>query len=500
MIRKVYKLGREAREEVIKGAIFACDVAINTIGPAGRNSLLGRAYQLAELTNDAKTTVADIYLDDEIQQLGVERIKEITQATFDKGGDSTTATCALIKDFLLYGQDQLSVKSIVIETNVNPIKVRNEITDNVEEICKELKKESKPVKTFEDMKKVAFASTENENYADLIASMFNVIGKDGVVTIEDGYDDIIESEIVEGFEIEAGLHSQAMANKEDNTYVMNDPVILVTNIPINFADQFGILNKKLNEEHQIRDLVVIADHFSKEALSAFTMAKMFNVFNVIAIKAPYFGKKAQMQDIALVLGAKFIDSELNISLSSIEFSDLGTCKKVLISKDKSAFIKPKGDVKERIKEVQIELKANKSKFDQEQLKKRLAKLGGGIGVIRVGSITQTNRDYLKKKLLNGVNSVKSALKDGAVKGAGLTLIDIADKLPNNILSDSIRAPYRAIQKNAGGKLKIGDNILDATYNIETALRVAAQSAGDMLTIEFVNADKYETPKDYKEVE
>lgn len=496
MIKKVFKEGKEARESVIKGAIWACDKGINTIGPAGRNALLGRAYMYGELTNDCKTIMADLYLDDEIEQLGVDKIKETTVLTFDKGGDNTTTTVALIKGFLLKGQEMLNTENPFIKDTLDPIKVRNEIQKASDEICKLLDKEAKPVKTFDDMKKVAFASTENEQHAEIIANMFNIIGKDGDITIEDGYDDVIESEIVEGFEIEAGFHSDIMANKEDKTYVKDNPVILITDIPINFHTQVINLTHDLFVNHKVQDLIIIADSFSKETLHKFSEAKLSNNFNIVAIKAPYFNKKHLMEDTAIALGATFIDKEKYTSFDNVKVSDLGSTKKVIVNKDKATFLKPKGDTKERIKEINKDLKINKQKYDQEQLKKRLAKLSGGVGLIKVGSVTTTNRDYLKKKILNGKNSVKSALKEGAIKGGGLTLIEISDKIPSNILAQAIRLPYEAIQKNAGGNLKIGDNILDASYNIKTCIQVASKMAGDLLTIEFANADKYEKPKDF----
>lgn len=496
MIKKVYKEGPGAREAIVSGVHWAAAKICLTQGPSGRNALLGRAYQFAELSNDGKTIAEDLYHDDEIVQLGVERVKSVALATFEKGGDNTTTAVNLLDSFTSLGMDMLSKNDFTGATE-DPINVRNKIQTAAIEICKEIEKESKAVKTLEDIEKVAFAATENKEHAMMLANMFNLIGKDGVVTYEDSYDDNVYSEIIEGFEIEAGFSHEFLANKDDKTFTLDNPLVLVTNRSIDFKEQITITTKRLYAEN-IQNLIIISDSFSKEVLQSFLEAKQSNSFNIIAIKAPYFGKTPQMEDIAIALGATFFDKDSNVPIDSNQNADFGTAKRVIVSKDKTTFLKPKGDTKERIKELHLLLKENKSKFDQEQLKKRLAKLSGGVGVIKIGSETPEHTGYLRKKLLNGVNSVKSSLKSGAIKGGGLTLIEISDRLKDNILAKVIRSPYDQIQKNAGGNLEIKDNVLDPASNIIAAVMTAAREAGDILTVEFANADKYEKPKDYKE--
>lgn len=499
MIKKVYKEGPEAREAIVKGIHWAARQICRTQGPSGRNSLLGRAYQFAELTNDGKTIAEDLYVDDEIEQLGVERVKSVALATFEKGGDNTTTAVNLLDSFISLGMDTIGKQNDFTGVSVDPINVRDKILEAAKKICKEIEKDAKKVKTLEDMQKVAFAATENQEHAAMIASLFSVIGKDGVVTYEDSYDDTVYSEIVEGFEIEAGFSHEFFSNKDDKTFTLDNPLVLVTNKSIDFKEQITPITTKLFAK-DIQNLIVISDSFSKEVLNTFLEYKLANSFNIIAIKAPYFGKTPQMQDIAVVLGAYFFDKDGNVPLNSADLVNFGTAKRIIVSKDKTTFLKPNGDVKDRIKEINTLLKENKSKFDQEQLKKRLAKLGGGVGVIKIGSETPEHTGYLRKKIMNGVNSVKSSLKDGAIKGGGLTLIEISDKLKDNFLSEAIRSPYNQIQKNAGGKLEIKDNVLDPASNIIAAVMTAAREAGDVLTIEFANADKYEKPRDFKEVE
>lgn len=498
MIRKVYKIEHEAREVVAKGVYFAAKIASLTLGPSGRNSLLGREYQEDELTNDAKTTVNDIFVDDELMQLGVKRVKSVVNTTFDKGGDNTTTAANLFSSFTKLGMDIVGKPSGYSGIVEDPIKVRNDIHAAAIEICNEIDKDTQSIKTIEDMQKVAFAATENTEHAGMIALMFSVIGENGVVTYEDSYDEHVTPEVVEGFEIEAGLSSENLANSDDKTFRLDNPLILVTNETIDSKEQLSPVTFMLYQQG-IKNLVVISDFFSKEALHSYIEAKIIGEFNIIAIKAPFFNKSEHMKDIAAALGAKFFDKEVS-NVSSAQISDLGTVKRIIVSKDKTTFLKSKGDVKERVSEIKKEIKINKSKFDQEQLKKRLARLSGGVGVIKIGSETEGHTGYLKKKIMNGVNSVKSSLQGGAVKGGGLTLIEISDRLPKNLLAQAIRSPYEQIQKNAGGKLEIGDNVLDPAINIKAAIMTAAREAGDVLTIEFVNADRYEKPKDFKDDE
>ena len=496
MIKKVYKEGHEARQEVFSGIEWAAKKVIMTQGPCGGNAILGRAYSLAELSNDGKTIAEDLYHDDEIKQLGVERVKVVAQSTFDKGGDNTTTAVNLFQAFTKTGIDMLNPNEFT-GTSKSTHQIKNDIYQAALEICEAI--EPEPVETLEDMVKVAFAATENIEHAKMIANLFNVIGKDGKVTYEESYDDSVWSEIKEGLVIEAGFSSEKMSNSDDKTYMKDEPKVLVTNKSIDFKNQIYPVTQLLYK-NGIQDLIIVADSFSKEVLQSFLESKLSNTFNIIAIKAPFFGKTEHMKDIAIALGAKFFDKESTNSFDNINIEDFGTAKKVVITESETAFLNPNGNVTSRVEEIKKELKTKKSKFDQEQLNKRLARLIGGVGVIYVGSESPTHTEYLKKKLLNGSNSVKSALNGGAIKGGGLTLIEVSDKLPNNILSKAIRSPYEQIYKNAGGMLDSSEEVLDAASNIKAAIMVAAREAGDVVTIEFANADKYEKPKDYKDLD
>lgn len=493
-MKKIIKLGNEARISLKAGIDKVADAVKVTLGPSGRNAILGHPFQTPEITNDGVSIAQEIYLDDEIEQLGADKIKEICKGTDDKAGDGTTTATVLAQAIMKTGFEKLDTTEFTKSQN-NPIQIKNEIMVACETICKELTKIAKPISTLEDIKQVAFVSVESKEIAQVIAEMFEKIGKDGVVTVEDGYLEL-ESEVVDGLELEAGLTSDVFFTTEDKKCILEKAPILVTNQKIETIEQIKYLTQKINAESGEKNLVIIADDFSRDLLQAFAMAKLQGVFNVIAIKPPYFGKKEKMQDVAIMVGATFIDKEVT-NVKDVELVNLGSAKKIIVDKDKTVILGAKGDTKARLKELKDELKTVKNKFDQEQLKKRIAKLSGGIGVIRVGGESETERGYLKKKIEDAVNATKYALQEGVVRGGGLALKTIAEKLPKNILTEAIKAPYNQIQENAGGDLEIGEDIIDPVKTTKTALRAACSVAGLILTTEVAIADKYEEPKDFK---
>lgn len=494
MPKKIIKLNKEALKKLKSGVDQAVDCIKISYGPSGINAILGRAYQQPEITNDGKTIADDIYLDDEIEQLAADKIKAVTRSQFEKTQDGTTTAtilCGSIADALY---SRLTVDSFTTIPS-DPIVLRKELDIVCEKICTELTKRAEPVITKEDMYKIAYVSYKNEKIAKLISEMFFELGKDAVITVEDGYLEL-EHETIPGFEIESGLIDDDFANQDDKTFIIEKPHILVTNQTLQFKEQVFSLTQKLGVQG-IRNLIIISDNFSKEIIKSFLIAKLTEEFNIIPIKAPYFGKKEKMEDIAIALGCTFIDKDKDMDIGNAE---VGKPAKIVISKDRTLITGAKGITKDRIKELQSELKKCKSKFDKEQLEKRIGKLTGSIGVIRVGDDSDTNVGYSKKKILNAVNSTKNALQEGAIPGGGLALKDISETMPKNILTDALLSPYTQLQSNAGGNLKIGPEILDPVKNIKNALKAACTEMGLLFTCGVAIADKYEKPTDFKEVE
>lgn len=496
---KIIKKNKEAKALFHKGFNEASDMVKLSLGPSGRNVIIGRPYQFAEITNDGKTIAEAIQLDNEIEQLGAEKVKEITLSTFDKAFDGTTTATTLAQAIFNAGYEKLNKDDDFTQQTIDPIKVKQEIDEACAKVIKELK--GKPISTYEEIYNVAMSSVKISEYATMIATMYNSIGKDGIITVEDSYMET-ESEIVDGFKIEAGFGNETFANQDDKTFLLEKPLILVTNNPLNFKEQITPLTANLYNVHKIQNLIIISDNFSKEIIQSFITAKISNTFNIIPIKTPFFGRTEKMEDIAIMLGAKFINKEHNINITTENAPEiityLGTAKKIIIEKEQTIIFGAKGDVKTRVKELHNDLKKAKTKFDKDQLEKRIAKLNGSIGVIRVAS-TETDRTYLKKKINNAINTTKFALQEGVVKGGGLALKEISEKLSKSILTEALLSPYNTIQDNTGG-IKIGDNVIDAIKTTKTALQIACNLAGLALTIEVAIADKYEKPKDFKDEE
>lgn len=487
---KIIKHRQEAREALWKGVNKTADDIKITLGVSGRNAIIGRPYLFAEITNDGKTVAENYELEDEIENLGADKIREIAVSMYDKVYDGTTTAVTLSQAIFNAGYKKISSVNDFTNEKIDPIKVKKEIDEMCENITAELDKVSRPIKTYEDIHNVAMSSVKIPEYAKMIADTYTKIGKDGRITVEDGYYET-ENLITEGFEVEAGVESDFFNTNDSYTY--ENPLILITDIPLNFKEQIQGLTQKLYKEN-IRDLIIISDNFSKDIIQSFIEAKLTNSFNIIPIKAPYFGKKEKMIDVATALGTFLIDKNQYNDCNLVDKSMLGKANKIVIDKEKT-IIYGISDVKERVDQLKEELKKTKNKFDKDQLEQRIAKLTGGIGVIRIAS-TESDRTYLKKKINNAINTTKLAMQEGVVKGGGLALKEIAEN-HLSYLTEALLSPYNTIQENCGG-IEIGDDVIDAVLTTKTALKIASNLAGLLLTCEVAIADKREKPKDFEE--
>lgn len=492
---KIIKEKKEARLLIKNGVNKAADMILVSLGPTGRNIGIGRSFQSDEITNDGKTIAESIEFDDETEQFGANRVKEITVDAFDKAQDGTTTATALFKAIFNKGYEKLDVDDTFTKSSLDTIEVFNEITKAGEKVCAELTKMAKPISTKEEIFNVAMASVKVKEFATMISEIYLVIGKDGEITVEEGYLDN-EYEITDGLKIEAGFSNEVFANKDDKSFILEKPFILVTNNTLNFANQIAPITQNLFK-NKIKEIVIISDNFSKEILDSFVKAKLNNQFNIIPIKTAFFGRKERMEDIACAIGATFYDKDSGLVFEEATEENLGTAKQITITKDKTIIFNPKGNTEARLKSLKAELAKTKTKFDANQLTKRIAELSGGIGVIRIGGDI-TNKIYLKKKIQNGINTTKHALAEGVVPGAGLALKALSEKMPENILTDCLLAPYNQIQENAGGKLKIGPEVVDAVKTTKSAIESACRIAGLLLTVEYTNVEKREQPKDFAE--
>ena len=491
---KILRTGKEARNSLRRGIDTVANCVGKTLGPSGRNAIIGRKFLTPLITNDGVSVAKAIVLEDEIEQLGAQTITEVSSTTDDNVGDGTTTATVLAQAIMAEGFSRLEDEGSFVKNNVDPILIRKEIDVSCEKVVARLKEMAVPISTPEEIEKVAFVSVEDREIAKTIAGLFTKIGKDGVVTITDGYFGV-ESEVVEGIELKSGYSSNYLANG-DKGLTLNNIHVLVTNIKIDSNQQLLPLTNKLAQD-KINTLVVIADHFSKEMLADCVMSKVKNQFILLAIKSPYFGNKERLEDLATKFGTIFVDEDQRMTIEGVSIDQLGKVSSVFSNKDKTLFIGGKGDVSKRVELLKEESTKKVSPFDKKQLDERIATLNGGIGIIKVGAQSPSEREYLKLKIQDCVGATKAALQEGVVRGGGLALKQISEELGDNILTKALKVPYELIQSNAGVPFEVGEDIIDPVKVTRTALMNACSVAGMILTTEICIADKIEEENNNK---
>lgn len=488
---KVYLSGEEARDKVVSGFNKLADSIGRTLGPAGRNAIIGRPFQNPLMTNDGGTISKEFELEDEIEQLGVSVIRDATKRTDDNAGDGTTTTTVLLQAIVKEAIKKLDKKDAFSLNNSNPMAVRKEIDEACAKAEKLLIEKSTKIKTKKDLEHIAIISMENDEVGKIIADLFDKIGKDGVVTVEDNQSFDIEAQVKEGLEIPNGLISPHMVTNQKGEAVIEKPFILMTNESIGSSKQLVPIFNQIKDK--TRQLVIFCESIEKEMITEFIIAKLNGSFSFLVIKTPA-GKPEVLEDIQAVIGGEIIDTQKGMSLANATIESLGTSDKVISNKDKTLIVGGKGNVKEQIKKLKDELVKTDSQYEKNNLEKRIARLAGGIAVLRVGATTESEREYLKLKVEDAVNATKCALQDGYVKGGGLALKEVADELGDTIITEALRSPYNKIQENAGGNLEIKSTVIDPTKVVLQALKNACSVAGLFITTEIAIADKKEDEK------
>ncbi len=526
----------KARLALKRGADQLANAVKVTLGPKGRNVVIDRSYGAPTITKDGVTVAKEIELEDKFENIGAEIIKEAAAKTNDAAGDGTTTATVLAQAIIANGLK-------LVSAGVNPIEIRKGIEKRVAELVLELKKMSKAISTKEEIAQVASISANDPEIGKIIAEAMDSVGKEGVITVEEGQSFGIEKEVVEGMQFDKGYVSPYMITNQDNMKAeMNEPYILISDKKISSVQEvLPILEKVLQTGK--KDLVIIAEDIEGEALATFVVNKLRGTFNVLGIKAPGFGdrRKAMLEDMAILTGGKLITEEIGLKLDKVELSDLGQARKVVSSKDNTTIVDGKGDeklIKARVEAIKREKELADSDFDKEKLQERLAKLSGGVAVIKVGAATETEMKEKKYRIEDALNATKAAVEEGIVPGGGLSLPiacfgqDFAafeDELKEpahtvsvgeRIINQSILEPIKIIAANAGvdgslilqrtieenkkSKVAMGYNaatgefvdlikegIVDPTKVVRSALENAASAAMMLLTTEAVIADKPE---------
>lgn len=465
MAKQIY-FSEEARDALMNGVERVVNTIRVTIGPRGRNVVLDKGHGAPTVTNDGVSIAKDIELSDKFENMGAETVKEVASKTNDIAGDGTSTAMVLTQAIIRDGIRQVAM-------GVNAMGIRMGIESASNAVVEALRELSTPIKDDkEKIKQVASISAESSEIGAEIAETIKEVGTDGVVTVEESQSFGVEREVVQGLEIDKGYVSPYMVtDSERMEAVYRDAPILITDKKISAAQDILPLLEKLANSGK-KDLVIIAEEVEGEALATLVVNKMRGAFNVLAVKAPGYGdrKKEQLADIATVTGGTLVTEDTGMTLEKAELSVLGKASKVAATKDKTQIVGGKGkkaEIQSRVETLKEQVAATDSDFEKEKLAERIAKLAGGVAVLRVGAATETEMKYLKAKIEDAVNATKAAIEEGIVPGGGTALVKAADKLASTKLKSpvesfdsefqvgvelvrrALEAPLKQIASNAG---------------------------------------------------
>ena len=521
---KEIKFAEDARAAMLRGVDVLADTVKVTLGPKGRNVVLEKSFGSPLITNDGVTIAKEIELEDHFENMGAKLVSEVASKTNDIAGDGTTTATVLTQAIVREGLKNVTA-------GANPLGIRRGIELATKTAVEELHNISSVVDSKEAIAQVAAVSSGSEKVGQLIADAMEKVGNDGVITIEESKGIETELDVVEGMQFDRGYLSQYMVTDNDKMEaVLENPYILITDKKIsNIQDILPLLEQILQ---QSRPLLIIADDVDGEALPTLVLNKIRGTFNVVAVKAPGFGdrRKAMLEDIAILTGGTVITDDLGLELKDTTIENLGNASKVVVDKDNTTIVEgagSKGAIDARVHLIKNQIGETTSDFDREKLQERLAKLAGGVAVVKVGAATETELKELKLRIEDALNATRAAVEEGMVSGGGTALVNVIGKVAAleaegdvatgiKIVVRALEEPIRQIAENAGyegsvivDKLKnvdlgIGFNaangewvnmveagIVDPTKVTRSALQNAASVSALLLTTEAVVADKPE---------
>ncbi|NLM34525.1 MAG: chaperonin GroEL [Clostridiales bacterium] len=515
-------LGEEARRKMQRGVDILADTVKVTLGPKGRNVVLDKKFGAPLITNDGVTIAREIELEDQYENMGAQLVKEVATKTNDVAGDGTTTATLLAQAIIREGLKNVTA-------GANPMMVRNGIKMAVDKAVEEIKKISRPVEGKEDISRVAAISAADEEIGKLIADAMEKVGSEGVITVEESKSMGTELDVVEGMQFDRGYVSPYMATDTDKMEAnLDNPYILITDKKIsNIQEILPILEQIVQ---QGKKLLIIAEDVEGEAMATLVVNKLRGTFTCVAVKAPGFGdrRKEMLQDIAILTGGEVISEELGKDLKEATLDMLGTAESVKVTKENTTIVNGKGDkaeIKNRVAQIKRQIEETTSDFDREKLQERLAKLAGGVAVIKVGAATETELKEKKLRIEDALAATKAAVEEGIVPGGGTAYINVINEVAKldsdepdvkvgiSIIKRALEEPVRQIATNAGvegsviiekvrnsepgvgydalhgqyvNMIKAG--IVDPTKVTRSALQNAASVAATFLTTEAVVAD------------
>lgn len=455
--------GEDVKKKLQKGVDTVANAVKVTLGPRGRNVILDKGFGGPMITNDGVSIAKDITLEDKFENMGAEIIKEVANKTNDLAGDGTTTATVLTQALVNEGlrQTTMGLNSMAVRTGMEHAAI--DVVDALKEMATE-------IKSVDEIKQVATISAENKELGEKIAETIDKVGKDGVVTVEESQSFGIETELTEGMEFDRGYISPYMVtNPERMEAEFKDAQILLTDKNISNVQEILPLLEKIAQTGK-KELVIIADDVEGEALATFVVNKLKGGFSVLAVKAPGYGdrKKDILADIAVTTGAQVITDDLGLKLENVELSQLGKADRVVSSKENTVIVGGAGKketIDDRVSSLKAQLEQTSSKYDKEKIEERIAKLSGGVAVIRVGAATETEMKYLKLKIEDAVNATKAAIEEGIVPGGGSSLARAAAIVEKNLLA----------KKDLGREEMIGYNIV--LKALEMPLKQIADNTG-----------------------
>jgi chaperonin GroEL len=523
MPAKEIKYDMEAREKIMKGVDTLANAVKVTLGPKGRNVVIAKSWGSPQITKDGVTVAKEIELEDRFENMGAQMVKEVASRTSDKAGDGTTTATVLAQAIYREG-------SKLVVSGMNPMALKNGIEKGVALVVDELKKMSKKVGDKKEIAQIGSISANNDKtIGDMISEAMEKVGKEGVITVEEAKGMETALEIVEGMQFDRGYISPYFVTDPDKMEVnLEDPYILLNEKKISAMKDMVPLLEQIAKMG--KPLLIVAEDLEGEALATLVVNKVRGTLKCAAVKAPGFGdrRKAMLQDIAVLTGGKVVSEDLGIKLENVKLSDLGSCKRVSIDKDNTTIVDGAGkrsDIEGRVKQIRAEIEETKSDYDREKLQERLAKIVGGVAVIKVGAATEIEMKEKKARVEDALHATRAAVEEGIVPGGGVAFIRSMGALTNvklpdeeqqglNIVRRALEEPLRQIASNAGfegsvvvEKVKEGKGaygfdaetaqyddmmkagIIDPTKVARFALQNAASVASLMLTTEAMVAEK-----------
>lgn len=522
---KMINFSEEARRKLQTGVNTLADTVKITLGPKGRNVVLEKSFGAPTITNDGVTIAKEIDLEDKFENMGAQLIKEVASKTNDVAGDGTTTATILAQAMINAGLKNVAA-------GANPIAIRIGIEKATDSIVEKIKSNSKAISGKEEIAQVASVSAGNTEIGDLIAEVMDKVGKDGVVSVEDSNTVGLSTEVVEGMQFDNGYISQYMVTDTASMKaVIENPYILITDKKLSGIQEILPLLEKMAQSGK-KDIVIIAEDIDGEALATLVLNKLRGAINILAVKSPGFGdrRKEMLEDIAVLIGGQVISEEKGMKLEDTTVEMLGSARKIESDKDNTTIVDGKGAkvaIKQRIDQIKKQIAKTTSDYDKDKLNERLAKLAGGVGVIKVGAATETEQKELKFKVEDAVEATKAAIEEGIVAGGGVAFLNAMAGLDKigaegdeaigvEIVKKSLEAPIRQIAENAGVdgsivvdsvmKMKKGQGynaltgeygdmvkfgIIDPAKVTRSALQNAASISALVLTTEAVVAEKPE---------